>query len=165
MHRRTFVAAAAVGVAGCASSSAGLREDTTVGPEPAAAATAVRHRLNDARESAGVAALPSDDALADAARGHSQDMHARDFYAHENLDGEGPSDRAGCRAAENLHRGDIAGGGEFDTSTADGLGSYVVEGWRESEGHRRIMLARGYRAVGVGVAIEGGEFFATALFC
>lgn len=165
MHRRTLLAAAAVGLAGCASSSAGVREDTTVGPDPAAAAAAVRQRLNEARESAGVAALPSDGGLADAARAHSQDMHRRDFYAHENPDGEGPSDRAGCRAAETLHRGDIAGGGEFDTSSADGLGAYVVEGWRESAGHREIMLASGYRGVGIGVAIQGGEFYATAVFC
>jgi uncharacterized protein YkwD len=165
MHRRTFVAAAAVGLAGCASSSAGVREDTTVGPDPAAAAAAVRQRLNEARESAGVAALRSDDGLADAARAHSQDMHRRDFYAHENPDGEDPSDRAGCRAAENLHHGDIAGGGEFDTSSADGLAAYVVDGWRDSEGHREIMLASGYRAVGIGVAIADGEFFAVAMFC
>jgi len=165
MHRRTFIAAAAVGVAGCASSSAGVREDTTVGPDPAAAAATVRQRLNEARESAGVAALPSDDGLADAARAHSQDMHRRDFYDHTNPDGEGPRDRAGCRAAENLHRGDITGGSEFDTTSADGLGAYVVEGWRESAGHREIMLASGYRAVGIGVAIAGGEFFAVAMFC
>jgi len=135
------------------------------------AEAAVLADLNAARQDAGVTRLPQDRTLRVAARGHAKDMHARDFYDHTNPDGEGPTDRAGCRAAETIHRGEIGtmrgynSDQTYGTSRPAAFGGFVVNGWANSEGHREIMLDSGYRAVGIGVVIQDGEFFAVAMFC
>ena len=51
------------------------------------------------------------------------------------------------------------------TTDADELAGYVVTGWADSRDHAAIMLDGRWRAMGVGVAIEDGAFFATAKFC
>lgn len=166
MKRRQalVVTAAAVGLAGCTGSARS-------GPDPRAAETAVRERINDRRADAGIGPLTSATTLVDAARAHGRDMHERDFYGHTNPDGEEPWDRVPCRAAETIHRGEIGRMANRDsdrtwsTRQPSELAGYVVEGWRLSDGHRRIMLDGQFGAVGVGVVIEGGEFFCTAMFC
>ena len=61
---------------------------------------------------------------------------------------------------------EIEGGGEtYQTSDAEQLAGYVVDGWQASREHRDVLLDGTWRALGVGVAIEDGEFFATATFC
>ena len=103
--------------------------------------------LNQARAARGVAPLRADAQLAQAARGHSRDMVARGYFAH----GDFPSrvrrtgwmrSRGEWRLGENL----AWGTGAMATPGA------VVEAWLASPSHRRIMLARGLRRVGIGVA-------------
>jgi uncharacterized protein YkwD len=165
MHRRTVLAGVAVAVAGCSSSA-------TSGPDAGAAATQLRDTINDERTSAGVGELSRSDTLAEAAREHSRDMHQREFYAHENPDGEQPWDRVPCRASENIHRGEVAtdvrgyGSEEtFNTVTADGIAGYVITGWLNSPGHRKNMTRSQWTAIGVGIYVGADEFFATAMFC
>jgi len=164
MKRRTVLAGSALALAGCSS-------DALEGPEAADAEAEIRDRLAGLRDSEGLSELSARDALATAARGHSRDMHERDFYAHENPDGAGPSDRAGCRAGEVIHRGEIGemrnrGSDEtYDTYAADELAAYVVDGWRLSEPHFETITLPRWAAIGVGVYIGDGEFFATAMFC
>jgi len=158
MRRRQALAAAAVGLAGCTGSARS-------GPDPRAAETAVRERINDRRADAGIGPLTSTATLVEAARAHCRDMHAREFYGHTNPDGEAPWDRVPCRAAETIHRGEIGRMANRDsdrtwsTRQPSELAGYVVEGWARSDGHRRIMLDGQFGAVGVGVVIEAGEFF------
>ena len=164
MRRRQALAAAAVGLAGCTT-------DARSGPDPRAAETAVRERINDLRAETGIGPLSSTTTLVEAARAHCRDMHRREFYGHTNPDGEEPWDRVPCRAGETIHRGELgrmANRGSdrtWYTSDPAELAGYVVEGWRLSEGHRRIMLDGQFSAVGVGIVIERGEFFCTAMFC
>jgi len=163
VSRRTLLVTVAATTAGCA--------DATSGPDARGAETQVRKRINELRAERGVGALSSTPSLVEAARAHCRDMHRREFYAHENPDGEGPSARAPCRAAETLHRGELGRmqniDGETTWSTSDTaeLAGYVVEGWQLSEPHREIMLDGTYGATGIGIVIEDREFFATALFC
>jgi uncharacterized protein YkwD len=137
-----------------------------------AAETAVAERINDRRAAAEVGALDRDGGLRRAAREHASDMHERDFYGHQNPDGEQPWDRAECRASENIHRGDVMRdlrGYEsdkvFDTTTADGIGAYTVSGWVNSDDHRENMLRAKWTEVGVGIVVADGGFFAVAMFC
>ena len=51
------------------------------------------------------------------------------------------------------------------TTDADELAGYVVTGWADSRDHADVMLDGRWRAMGVGVAIDDGAFFATAKFC
>jgi len=137
-----------------------------------AAESALFDAINDRRADAGRQRLARSDNLHDAAQAHARDMHERDFYAHENPDGEQPWDRAACRASENIHRGDVTsnlrgyGSDEtFDTTTSDGIATYTVSGWTNSPDHRENMLRPKWREMGVGIVIQDSEFFAVAMFC
>jgi uncharacterized protein YkwD len=144
---------------------AGDRDDTAdgesagAGPEGSAVAAAVVEEINSARFEAGVADVGRDGALRQVAEHHSRDMFVRDFYDHTNPDGEGPADRAPCRAAEVLHRGRVG------ARSAAELAAAIVAAWRNSDGHRQIILSEGVTSIGVGIHIDGGEFHATAMFC
>ena len=164
MRRRTVLAAVpTVALAGCM--------DAIKGPDSAEAEALVREAINAERGGAGVAALDSRDELAEAARGHSRDMHERDFYSHQNPDGEQPWDRVACNASENIHRGEIGqmripgGDGTYQTRLTEELARYVADGWINSQSHYENMVDASWAAVGVGVFVGGDDFFATAMFC
>ncbi|HEY0828821.1 MAG TPA: CAP-associated domain-containing protein, partial [Bacilli bacterium] len=87
------------------------------------------------------------DAIANTARKHSQDMMNRNYFAHLNLDGDSPFDRMTAdgikysKAAENIFAGARSA-------------IYAHEGWMNSEGHRHNILSDIQR-LGVGVAFGG----------
>lgn len=102
--------------------------------------------VNEIRVENGLKEFVYNETLAQTARAHSEDMLERGFFAHENPDGETPSDRmtaAGIhwsRAAENIAAG-------YKTPEA------VVEGWMNSPGHRANILGE-CEEMGVGLAIS-----------
>jgi uncharacterized protein YkwD len=91
--------------------------------------------------------LASNDKLTVAARGHSADMAARDYFSHTTLEGVDFATRitnAGYRwrgAAENIAKG--------QRTPAD-----VMDSWMNSAGHRANILNCGYQDIGVGVAAD-----------
>jgi uncharacterized protein YkwD len=100
--------------------------------------------------------------LVASSRLHSEEMIERDYFAHETPEDENAFERmkragytldgyASISTGENLawrtHRG--AGPEPSDAKL-------VVEGWLESEGHRRNLLDPDFREVGVGTAT--GEY-------
>ncbi|MEH6378639.1 CAP domain-containing protein [Streptomyces sp. KLMMK] len=100
---------------------------------------------NAERAAAGLRPLAADPRLAAAAQAHSDDMVARDFYAHTSPEGSEPWDRA--RAAGCPHPGigeNIACG---QRSAAE-----VVRGWMNSPGHRANILKPDFAHIGVGYA-------------
>ena len=102
--------------------------------------------------------------LADVARAHSRDMLARDFFSHVNPDGLSPKDRAAKRGlrfkviAENIFST------ENGTTDAAEAASHILTGWMDHPGHRRNILDRTLRYLGVGVAVSETEILATQLF-
>jgi uncharacterized protein YkwD len=78
-----------------------------------------------------------------AARLHSQDMAMRDYFAHDNPDGDGPSERM-----------DAAGymGGTWGENIAMGQRTpqQVVDGWMESDGHCSNIMREQFTQIGVG---------------
>lgn len=97
-----------------------------------------------------VGPLMMDPELQCAARMHSLDMAERDFFDHDNPDGDGPNDR--MRAAGYMGRGwgeNIAGG----SRTAEG----TMDQWMNSAGHCRNIMSGDYTLIGVGY-YPGGEF-------
>jgi uncharacterized protein YkwD len=108
--------------------------------------------------------LEASPALADVARGHSRDMLARGFFEHINPDGAGPRDRvqkhglAFAVLAENIYS---TRNGTMDPAE---LASIMVDGWMNSPGHRRNILARSLKFLGVGVAMSDTRVLATQLF-
>jgi uncharacterized protein YkwD len=94
--------------------------------------------------------LTTDPILRTAAREHSQDMGARNYFEHVSPDGRSPADRmhaagwAGRTAGENIFAGERNGG---TLSAAE-----VVEGWMHSPGHCSNIMNPRFKTIGVGYA-------------
>jgi uncharacterized protein YkwD len=146
----------------------------------------VHERVNAARKSHGLNALTNDPELVGIARGHSEDMAKRGFFAHATPEGETFEDRyatAGydCRVptgdarylggAENIaktHAGIPLETGEHHESAWD-IAKGVVGGWLDSPGHRENLLNDPWRREGIGIYLqeEGQslEVYVTQNFC
>jgi uncharacterized protein YkwD len=103
----------------------------------------VVERTNVYRRQNGCADLVLNDKLTQAAQGHSEHMATGDFFAHNAPDGTTPWQRikaAGfdySAAAENIFAG---------VKTP----KEAVDGWYQSEGHRKNMLNCTLTHIGVG---------------
>ncbi|POM25354.1 Cysteine-rich secretory protein family protein [Actinomadura rubteroloni] len=103
---------------------------------------------NRERAKAGCRALRPDPHLRTAARAHSAEMAAKNYFDHASRNGDSPWDRMrkagyGAPGAENIARG-------YATAEA------VVRGWMGSPGHRANIVNCGLRAIGVGFASGPG---------
>ncbi|GGQ53291.1 hypothetical protein GCM10010267_15280 [Streptomyces griseorubens] len=103
---------------------------------------------NRERARAGLPALSRDPLLTTAARAHSADMVARDFYAHTAPDGSKPWDRAAAAGSRCRTVGENIACGQ--RSAAE-----VVRGWMNSPGHRANILKPEFTHIGVGFAGGG----------
>jgi uncharacterized protein YkwD len=99
--------------------------------------------LNEARRSAGCAALVWDADIAAIARAHSADMVRRGFFSHDNPDGVDPFER--LRAAKIDHRASAENILEGATS-----GRRAFDLWMGSPGHRANMMNCAMTHHGVG---------------
>jgi uncharacterized protein YkwD len=123
-------------------------------PDRADASTGdrVRHLLNVERAAHGLGPLRPDRRLARAAREHSTDMVAHRYFAHTAPDGRRSVDRIRSTGwldgrARWWVGEDLAWGiGAFGTPAG------IVRAWMHSPEHRRVLLGRVYRCVGIGVA-------------
>ncbi len=119
---------------------------TTVSP----LAQQVVDLTNQYRVAAGCAPLTVSPQLTAAAAAHSQDMATNNFFSHTGSDGSTPWQRirrtgySYSTAAENIAAG---------YRTAE----QVVQGWYNSDGHRRNMLNCNLREIGVAYA-DGGSY-------
>jgi uncharacterized protein YkwD len=118
---------------------------TTIAPSGGSgtAEAQVLKLTNDERAKGGCGPLRTNSALTKAAEAHAADMVDRHYFAHDSLDGRSPFDRmksAGYRGgamAENIAVG-------YKSPAA------VVEGWMNSEGHRKNILNCTYTVIGIG---------------
>jgi uncharacterized protein YkwD len=130
-----------------------VRKMPAARPSPSADATteaedAVIRLTNEERAAAGCSPLRADSRLRTAARRHSMDMGAHDYFSHTSRNGDTFADRIEAAGypdpgAENIARG-------YPTAAA------VMKGWMNSEGHRANILNCGLGAVGVGVYLGPG---------
>jgi uncharacterized protein YkwD len=106
---------------------------------------------NRIRARAGLPLLRENVRLRTAALGHSQDMVANRFFEHTT-----PS---GATFVDRIMRARYVRGNEgwsLGENLAWGTGSYgtpqgVMDAWMDSPGHRRNVLRRSYREVGIGI--------------
>jgi uncharacterized protein YkwD len=108
--------------------------------------------LNNERAKAGLIALRLDPQLTSASLAHSQDMVARQFFAHDAPGGSSPVSR--MRAAGYIP---ASGAWQVGENIAWGSGSYgslgsIMQSWMNSPPHRENILDPAFRDVGVGVA-------------
>ena len=105
--------------------------------------------VNAERKAYGLHPLVLDEDITAVARLHSFDMWERQYFAHENLDGDTPFDRMGeggvmfMKAGENL-------------ALARDL-ERAHRGLMESKGHRENILNLDYTRIGIGV-VDGGIY-------
>ncbi|GAA3462723.1 CAP domain-containing protein [Saccharothrix longispora] len=123
-------------------------------PAPAAsevdAAEAKVVELTNAERAAnGCPALAADERLGRAARAHSADMAARNYFSHTSLDGRSFVDRVKAAGHPSPGAENIAAG----QRTAEA----VVKGWMESPGHRANILNCKLKTLGAGMA-RGGSY-------
>jgi uncharacterized protein YkwD len=109
--------------------------------------------VNHARACRGLATVKGADPLHRAARDHSRDMIDRDYFSHSSLAGATVAARA--RRA-GYSRGDCSqwAVGEVIAwgQSCRGTPESVFRGWMRSSPHRKVILGRRWRDVGIGCA-------------
>ena len=130
---------------------------------------------NDERSYAGLHHLVHDSRISSIAKSHSDNMLNQGLHEHV-LDGMDPTDRAlragyDCRVyegrsysyglSENIVTEE---GGSYNTAKSESTARKLVESWMGSPGHRRNILDRDARRIGVGVGSTKNEVYATQNF-
>jgi uncharacterized protein YkwD len=112
-------------------------------------------RINAHRKENGLEPLSACRSLNRASQAHSEDMRDRKYFAHKDLGGTFPPDRA-CEACYN---GGCFGNASVGENIAAGyLGGEDTFGqWKSSPGHNANMLNAEYEMIGIGRAL-GGEY-------
>lgn len=125
------------------------------------------HRLtNQLRQEKKLPPLAPLQGLYQIARKHSEAMATQGFFAHTDPQGRGPSDRMKLFLPGLLAMGsgeNIAMRSEDGDSEAT-LALALFTQWKHSPGHYANMVSEGYRHLGVGVAVENGNIYATQNF-
>ncbi|UGS37624.1 hypothetical protein DSM104329_04044 [Capillimicrobium parvum] len=108
--------------------------------------------LNQQRAQHGLRPLRANRRLRISATRHSKDMVARHYFDHVSQDGSTFDQR--IRRSGYIPR---RGGWQIGENIAWGAGelaspSHTVEAWMGSPGHRRNILTRGFRDIGIGIA-------------
>jgi uncharacterized protein YkwD len=117
----------------------------------------VRHAtlclLNQQRAAHGLRRLRADRRLAKAALGHSKDMVAHRYFAHESRSGAPFTARitrtGWTRSRRSYVLGENIGWGSGTLATPRAM----VRAWMHSAPHRANILERRYRVIGIGVAL------------
>jgi uncharacterized protein YkwD len=118
--------------------------------------------INETRVRHGLNSLSWDPDLCRMARSHSTNMGLNTFFAHKNLDGKGPKERAvqaGIRSFRRIGENIAYNWGNEDPAV------FAVERWMLSEGHRENILGKGYNASAIGVFVKpNGAVYITQEF-
>lgn len=135
----------------------------------------IHEYTNNQRVRHGLEPLYLDDDISNVARFHSQDMLSRDFFDHNNLDGQTPTDRGnilGVSCVKNYISHYTQGLGEnifyLEGYRVDDVmenSKIIVDGWMDSLGHRENILGRDYDQIGIGVKFSDFKIYATQNFC
>lgn len=123
-----------------------LKQNSTTQAQLAAE---VLELVNQERAKVGAPALLYDQRATDAAKAHSEDMKAQNFFAHTSPDGFSVSDRLGVVKA-----GDYKSAGE-NIAQGQTTAAQVMQSWMNSPGHKANILNPDFTHLGVGVAEPG----------
>lgn len=112
--------------------------------------TAVTERINEVRAENGTRTLHVSKQLSRAARQHALSMARLGYFGHSSADGSNATRRItrfyNVRGATSWHVGEVIAW-TLGTASADDL----ISLWLESPEHRRDLLLRRWREVGVGI--------------
>ena len=120
----------------------------------------IQRRVNQIRQSRGLATLRWNDKLAQVARNHSGQMARHRFFSH--------TDRRGHSAFERVQDAGIAfrlvAENLFMSEYIDNPVPEAIDGWMDSRGHRANILRTQVTQTGVGVVQRGDAYYMTQLF-
>jgi uncharacterized protein YkwD len=124
-------------------------QPATPAPPPTSPGNAAEDEVvrltNQARQGAGCGALTHDAKLRTAALGHSTDMTAKNYFAHNSPDGRNPGDRIKAAGFSP-----IRAWGE-NIALGQPTPAAVVQAWLDSPGHRANIMNCAYTHIGVGL--------------
>jgi uncharacterized protein YkwD len=127
------------------------RSAATAAPEPNMR-SALRCLVNVERARHGLPMLRSSQELNVAADGHGADMVARHYFAHVSPEGASVADRVRASGylggSDDWALGEDIGWGTGSESTPES----IFQAFMNSPPHRRVILDRDFRQIGVGVA-------------
>ena len=115
---------------------------------------------NAERRKHGLTSLVWNDALADAARGHSLDLAKSNTFSHTGSDGSSPEQRLHRTGTAIRFLGENISGGRNSPEAA-------INDWMTSAGHRANILSRDAAYLGVGtayIAASRFKFYITQMF-
>jgi uncharacterized protein YkwD len=147
----------------------------------------IHELINEQRAKNSLPLLEWDERLAAIARAHSADMAEKQFFSHENPQGEDPEKRAARQGlvpgkdftsiAENIFQMDrvrsvrtfvYENGQESEEIKYRGpreMAAVTVDGWMKSPGHRKNILTAELDREGIGVGIsKEGLIYMTEVF-
>ncbi|GAA1006250.1 hypothetical protein Aple_077690 [Acrocarpospora pleiomorpha] len=107
---------------------------------------------NVERAKAGCAPLTHEARLHTAARSHSADMSAKNYFSHDSQDGRSFVDRIKATGYTFSAIGENIAKGQQTAAS-------VVQGWMGSQGHRENILNCSYTQIGVGHVAAGGPYW------
>jgi uncharacterized protein YkwD len=110
--------------------------------------------------------LAQDPDLTDIARERSDTMAHGAPFSHEDVNGrfivaDMVRERFGPHGAIGENILEMHGSQDFDAAS---FAQNAVSGWMTSPGHRANILSPDYRSSGIGVAVNGGDAYATQVF-
>lgn len=155
--------------------------DLTKPPDVSEIEQLIYQKTNELRQSKRLTKLTWHAQLAQIARAHSLDMGERNFFEHDNPDGDGPTERAQKAGistrvdygsyytvgiGENISMVPVASNviGCSSTYSEEGIAECAFDGWVNSPGHYANMIDGQYTNIGVGVAIVRGTAYLTQNF-
>lgn len=116
--------------------------------------------INSARADGGVSALIHDGDLREVAVNHSEDMYNREFFDHENPDGDSVQHRCEDAGIDYNYLGEnIARNSGYDNPVAQ-----AHQDLMNSPSHRENILDDEFTHVGVGIASDGEVYYFTQVF-
>ena len=107
--------------------------------------------INELRAAAGAPRLRLDPRLSRVARQHAEDMVRNHYVSHTSPTGVTVSDRI-ARSGWMRGRKRWAVGETLAWWTDPARPTTIVRAWLRSPGHRKVMLRRRYRVIGIGIA-------------
>lgn len=151
-------------------------------PKPAISIPELEKRIhaliNHERARQGLPSLAWDEALARVARGHSKDMAGRAYFSHNSPEGLDFSYRyreqgytCALQIGQTIHAGaenialaslyrsvtTINGVAYYDWSSSEQIAASTVQGWMNSPGHRKNILAPHWLNQGIGAYISADD--------
>ena len=122
-------------------------------------------KVNQAREEAGLPPLDYHSDMTEYARMKSKDMGERNYFSHENPEGDLMSAVMQQDGVSYQSWGENIAFMEFEINESfESLAEQLMSNWMNSSGHRANILSTDFSSIGIGVYRVGNKVYATQEF-